>query len=45
MLFVESQTLSHEVERAKRLELFEELQKNNLTPPFDKRDSTVCNAC
>lgn len=32
MLFVESQTLSHEVERAKRIELLEELQKNNLTP-------------
>jgi hypothetical protein len=32
MLFVESHTLSHEVNRIERIKLLEELQKKNLTP-------------
>lgn len=32
MLFVESQTLSHEVNKANRIQLLEELQKQNLNP-------------
>jgi hypothetical protein len=32
MLFVESHTLSHEVNRIERIQLLEELQKKNLTP-------------
>ena len=32
MLFVESHTLSHEVNTIERIQLLEELQKKNLTP-------------
>src|SRR6185369_10755141 len=32
MLFVETQTLRHSLERSKRIQLLEELQQQNLTP-------------